>query len=216
MIEMNTDNTTVVICCAGMGTRLGIGTTKALVSVCDKPLILHQLELLKDYKDVRIVVGFQAEKVMKVVKQYRDDVMFAFNYEYESNGPAASLSRGLVGAKEYVITIDGDLLVNPEDFRLFLDYQGECLAASNITSDEPVLLSVEDGMAKSFLKKNSNFEWPGLAKIKKNKLQMGKGYIYETIQTLLPLKTINIRARGIDTPDDYERTVEWVKNRYLN
>ena len=30
---MNSDNTTIIICCAGMGTRLGIGTTKALIDV---------------------------------------------------------------------------------------------------------------------------------------------------------------------------------------
>ena len=31
---------TVIICCAGMGTRLGIGTTKALVDVGGEPLII--------------------------------------------------------------------------------------------------------------------------------------------------------------------------------
>ena len=30
---------TVIICCAGMGTRLGIGTTKALVDVGGEPQI---------------------------------------------------------------------------------------------------------------------------------------------------------------------------------
>lgn len=171
---MDIDNTTIVICCAGMGTRLGIGTTKALVNICGKPLILHQLELLKDYKDIRIVVGFQAEKVINVVKQYRNDVMFVFNYEYEFNGPAASLSKGLIGAKEYIITIDGDLLVNPEDFKLFLDYSEECLATSNITSDEPILVTVEDEIAQAFSEKNSNLEWPGLAKVKSKKFQKEK------------------------------------------
>lgn len=37
---------TVIICCAGMGTRLGIGTTKALVDVGGEPLIIRQLKLL--------------------------------------------------------------------------------------------------------------------------------------------------------------------------
>ena len=55
---------TIIICCAGMGTRLGIGTTKALVNVFGKPLILRQLDLMKDIEDVRIVVGYQAEKVI--------------------------------------------------------------------------------------------------------------------------------------------------------
>lgn len=39
---------TVIISCAGMGNRLGLGTTKALVEVEGKPLIMHHLEKLKD------------------------------------------------------------------------------------------------------------------------------------------------------------------------
>ena len=39
---------TVIISCAGMGNRLGLGTTKALVEVEGKPLIMHHLEKLKN------------------------------------------------------------------------------------------------------------------------------------------------------------------------
>ena len=42
---------TIVISCAGMGTRLGIGSTKALIDIDGKPLLIRQLELLKDYMD---------------------------------------------------------------------------------------------------------------------------------------------------------------------
>lgn len=38
---------TIVISCAGMGNRLGLGTTKALVEVDGKPLIVRRLELLR-------------------------------------------------------------------------------------------------------------------------------------------------------------------------
>ena len=51
------DNKTIIISCAGMGTRLGIGMTKALIDIDGKPLIIRQLEQLKDCSDVRIVVG---------------------------------------------------------------------------------------------------------------------------------------------------------------
>ena len=61
-------NKTVVISCAGMGTRLGIGSTKALVDICGKPMIIRQLEMLDEVEDVRIVVGYQAEKVIEVAK----------------------------------------------------------------------------------------------------------------------------------------------------
>lgn len=51
---MNASEITIIISCAGMGTRLGIGSTKALVNINGKPLIIHQLEQLKEYDDIRI------------------------------------------------------------------------------------------------------------------------------------------------------------------
>lgn len=71
---------TVIISCAGMGNRLGLGSTKALVEVEGKPLILRHLEMLDGEKDVRVVVGYQAEKVIEVVKRYREDILFVFNH----------------------------------------------------------------------------------------------------------------------------------------
>ena len=57
---------TVIICCAGMGTRLGIGTTKALVDIAGEPLIIRELKLLREFDDIRVVVGFDAERVISV------------------------------------------------------------------------------------------------------------------------------------------------------
>ena len=54
---MNPQDISIIICCAGMGTRLGIGSTKALLEISGKSVITRQLELLKDYDDIRIVVG---------------------------------------------------------------------------------------------------------------------------------------------------------------
>ena len=65
---MGHDDISVVICCAGMGTRLGIGTTKALVKIAGKSIIQRQLEMLDEYDDIRVAVGYQAEKVIKEVK----------------------------------------------------------------------------------------------------------------------------------------------------
>ena len=52
------NNVSIVISCAGMGTRLGLGCTKALVEIEGKTLIERQLEILKDYDDIRVVVGY--------------------------------------------------------------------------------------------------------------------------------------------------------------
>lgn len=70
--KIDKNDITVIICCAGMGTRLGIGTTKALVDIEGEPLIIHQLRLLDEFDDIRVVVGFDAERVINVVKQFRN------------------------------------------------------------------------------------------------------------------------------------------------
>ncbi|MCM1297320.1 MAG: NTP transferase domain-containing protein, partial [Muribaculaceae bacterium] len=99
---------TIVISCAGMGNRLGLGTTKALVEVDGKPLIVRHLEKLKEEKDIRVVVGYQAEKVIEVVKKYRQDVMFVFNHDYRATGTGASVALAARYANEYILSLDGD------------------------------------------------------------------------------------------------------------
>ena len=72
----------VVISCAGIGSRLGLGLTKALVKINGQSLISLQLKMFKDVEDVRIVVGFQANDIIEEVLKYRKDVVFVFNHRY--------------------------------------------------------------------------------------------------------------------------------------
>lgn len=211
---MKPKDMTIVICCAGMGTRLGIGTTKALVNICGKPLILHQLEMLKDFDDIRIVLGYQAEKVIEVVNEYRRDIMYVFNYDYKNTGVATSFWKGLRGARKYVVAFDGDLLANPDDLRQFLSYDNECIAVSDINTDEPVLIKTEGNKALAF-SLNGEYEWPGLAKVITEKLQPSEYFVYDMLTPLLPLEIVKVRTREIDTPEDYERAVEWVKSGWM-
>lgn len=209
------NNLTIIISCAGMGTRLGIGSTKALVDVCGKPLILRQLELLKDYDDVRIVVGYQADRVMQAVKSYRKDVLFAFNYDYATTGTAASFSKGLVGAREYVVAFDGDLLVHPEDLALILDHEGECVGGCDPTTDNPVLMRLNgQNQVVEFSTEQGDLEWTGLAKLKTARLKEGAGHVYMMVEPLMPVDVVKIRTKEIDTPHDYEEAVRWVQNGY--
>ena len=43
---------------------------------------------------------------------------------------------------------------------------------------------------------------------------MGKKYVYETIEDSLPIMGLEIRAKDIDTPEDYENMLEWLHNGY--
>lgn len=112
-----------------MGNRLGLGTTKALLEVDGKTLIVRYLEQLQEEKDVRIVVGYQASSMIEAVLKYRSDVTFVFNHEYQNTGTGASVALAAKYANEYVLSLDGDLIVHPEDMKKILACQGEFVGA---------------------------------------------------------------------------------------
>ena len=200
---------TVIICCAGMGTRLGIGTTKALVDIGGEPLIIRQLELLDAFDDIRVVVGFDAERVISVVKEYRKDIMFVCNYEYEHNGPADSLKKAVLGSREYVITLDGDTIMNPGDFKRFVEFPNECIAVTENASGETISALVQNGMVGVSSKKPGNMQWSGITKVQADKLRGTSSHVYEVLTPYLPMTAFPLRLKEINTPKDYENAMEW-------
>ncbi|KTE93850.1 hypothetical protein AT727_02525 [Desulfitobacterium hafniense] len=209
---------TIIISCAGSGTRLGLGSTKALVDIKGKPLIIRQLELLDDYDDIRVVVGYQAQKVIEVVRKYRDDILFVFNHEYKTTGTAASVCYAAKYANEYIVSLDGDLLVHPADLKLFLSQNEECIGVCNPTTNEPVFISTfmkDDRVyASSFSREHGDLEWTGLVQVKTERLPFGTAHLYQILEPLLPMPIFTIRAREIDTMNDYENAIKWVVNGY--
>ena len=214
---MSWKDTTIIICCAGMGTRLGIGTTKALINVAGKSLIRRQIEALGDFDDIRVVVGYQAEGLIKAVNEYRKDIMFAFNYDYQNTGPLESVNKAILGAKKYTVVMGGDMLIHPEDMDSFLSYPGECIGFSRIHSAEPIFLSVNNtGEAVSFEPEVDQLEWSGLVKFESQFFKNDKYYVHQMVKSILPIKAIETRGIDVDTPEDYEKVVEWVLSGYSN
>lgn len=209
------DNKTIIISCAGMGTRLGAGVPKAIVNVGDKPIIIRQLELLDDFEDVRVVVGFQADKVIEIVQKYRKDVMFCFNNDFRTTGTAASFSKGLINAKEYAVALDGDLLVHPEDLKNFLEKDEELIGGCTPGTDNPVLMTLDDKeRVIEFSREKGSLEWTGLAQIKTARLVSGTKHVYQMLEPLMPIKVMKIRTKEIDTMHDYDNAVRWIENGY--
>ena len=209
---------TVVISCAGMGNRLGLGTTKALVEIDGKPLIIRHLEMLQNEKDIRVVVGYQAKKVIEVVRSYRSDVMFVFNHQYRETGTGASVAAAARYAGEYILSLDGDLLVHPDDMKKILTYEGEFVGGGEPETDDPWMVQTyeENGMeyASAFSHNEGSYEWNGITQMKSQKMLKGTGHVFQLIEPYLPLPFMKLRTREIDTINDYDRAVEWVKNGF--
>jgi choline kinase len=210
----------VVVNCAGEGRRLGLGSTKALVSVLGEPLITWHLKMLRDVDDVMVVVGHQAADVIDVVTAQRRDVAFAFNHHYKTTGTAASLALGCRGARGDVISLDGDLLVHPEDFAGFMAARDACLGVAPPTTTDAVFTQVQerDGVraATGFDRTGPGLEWTGLLRVPGEVVQDAHaehrtaGHVFEMLTPHLPIQARDVRAREIDTPDDYDRAVSWI------
>ncbi len=211
---------TIVISCAGMGTRLGIGSTKALIDIDGKPLIIRQLELLKDFDDIRIVVGYQMEKVIEVVNSYRKDILFVFNHDYRNTGTGGSFSRAIKHAAELVVSLDGDLLVHPDDLMRVLHSDKECVCGAIPCTEDPMLMKTltQNGQiyGVGFSREEGEYEWTGLAQVKTSRLTPGNHHVCDMMVPLLPLPMELIRTKEIDTMADYEHAVAWVKSGYAD
>lgn len=202
----------VIISCAGIGSRLGLATTKALVNINGKALIRWQLELLKDVEDIRIVVGFQANDVITEVRKYRDDVIFVYNHRYFETKTGASYYLGAQDGNEYAINLDGDLLVHPDDMKYLLEQDGEWIAYADKMSDDAICVKTNQvGDVLAFSGEKGDYEWTGPCCIKKDKLKYSSGHVYNQLEPSLPMRGIKIRACDIDTYDDYQRALEFIK-----
>ena len=208
------DDRTIIISCAGMGTRLGLGKPKALIDVGGKPLIIRTLEMLKDYSDIRIVVGYKAEEVIELVTSYRKDVLFVFNHNYMNNGTGASVCLAKKYSRKYILTIDGDIIIHPDDMRKILECDHEFVGVCEISTDDPVLTKTENGEVMGFSRREGEYEWTGVTMIESKKVKEVDGHVYKFVEPLLPLKYEIIREKEIDTPNDYTNAIIWVENEY--
>ncbi len=212
-INAQQKGTSIVLSCAGIGSRLGLSMTKALIRIENKSLIHWQLESFKNVEDVRIVIGYQALDVIKEVLEKSKNIIFAFNHDYFNTKTGASLYIGSKNANEYVIAWDGDLLVHPNDIAMCLNYDGEYIGCSDIISDDTVFVKLNDNNeVKSFSYDDGDFEWSGPAKLKKDKIKYISSNVFNQIEEYLPLPMLKISAQDIDTYNDFKRAQQFIRS----
>lgn len=207
------DEKSVVISCAGIGSRLGLGLTKALVQINGNSLISWQLKLFKDVKDVRIVIGFQGGEIIEEVRKYRDDVIFCYNHRYFETKTGASYYLGARHANHETLEWDGDLLVHPDDVKKLLATSGEFICYADKTSDDAVFVQTnENGDVLCFSREQGDYEWTGPACMNKQHLIYSTQNVFNMFELYCPMKGIKVRAYDIDTYNDYIRVSEITKD----
>lgn len=203
----------VVISCAGIGSRLGLGLTKALVQINGGSLISWQLKLFKEVEDLRLVIGFQASEIIEEVRKFRDDVVFCYNHRYFETKTGASYFLGARHANPETLEWDGDLLVHPDDVKMILTTPGEFICYGDKSSEDTVFVHINEyGEVTSFSRESGDFEWTGPACMDKKHLTYCSQNVFNMFEPLCPLRGIKVRAYDIDTYNDYVRVAEITKD----
>ena len=203
----------VVISCAGIGSRLGLGLTKALVHINGSSLISWQLKLFKDVEDLRLVIGFQGGEIIQEVRKYREDVIFCYNHRYFETKTGASYFLGARHANDYSLEWDGDLLVHPDDVKIILATEGEFICYADRSSDEAVWVQTDEkGEVLAFSRERGDFEWTGPACLSKQNLTYSSQNVFNMFEPHLPMRGIKVRAYDIDTYNDFLRVSEITKD----
>lgn len=200
-----------VICAAGLGSRLGKNMPKTLVNITeDKRIIDHQLELVKDFEIVSLVVGYKCEDVVDYVKNKREDLRIVHNPGFKNNSTAFSIDLATKDFDEPYVSIDGDLLINKKEFDNFVNsYDGKTLLGiTPAKTEDGVYVNLNENQEViSFQRQpKTDFEWANIACINKPVIMdKNEDYVYPQFIKHLPLKAFIIEhLYEVDTPGDYE------------
>ncbi|MDR2695806.1 MAG: NTP transferase domain-containing protein [Deltaproteobacteria bacterium] len=204
------DHIPVIIAAAGTGTRLGLGRPKCLVPINGTPLINYLLFLLRDFADIRLVVGFGREEVRTHVAALRSGVRFITNADFENTNTLQSLFLGAQGVEGNCLCLDGDMVIEEASFARFL---AQCanglprIAVSEDITDDPVYAAA--GRTSSgeleilaFTIEPTAHEWANVAYIPADWLAWENLHFFRRLQNYLPCSGAVLRRLEVDTGQD--------------
>ncbi len=207
----------LVICCAGVGSRLGLEMPKCLAPILGQPLIHWQLDLIRDFENVVVVIGYKAAEVMRAVRDKRPGVTFVLNHEYRTTSTLDSLAMGIAEMNEPFVYLDGDLLVTSEAIRMIQMAPIPAIGIKQTYSDQPVCVEMGSGdlvrKVVGFTHGMREYEWTGLAKLRPGDVRktVGATHVYQAIAHMLPVDAVEIDCAQVDTPQDHEEAQAWMR-----
>ena len=146
-----------------------------------------------------------------------EDIAFALE---NSCTPQDKMHEITTHAAELVVSLDGDLLVHPDDLMRVLHSDKECVCGAVPCTEDPMLMKTltQNGQiyGVGFSREEGEYEWTGLAQVKTARLTPGDHHVCDMMVPLLPLPMELIRTKEIDTMADYEHAVAWVKSGYAD
>lgn len=213
------DKMIAIIPAAGLGGRLGQGKPKSLVKVCGKPIIQWQLEALGLFSEVRVVVGYQGEDVVRTAHASHPKVTFYLNQYFQENSVVDSILMAMRDLKpdELVTVIDGDVLFTAEQIELMARNKFQCIGATKERSEYPVMLCTTGATVYGFSRDITyGYEWACICNAYPSIFKDSDKYIYNGLQRQLPLPYVLLDTVEVDTPTDLAEAELWIQERRSN
>jgi choline kinase len=211
-----------VIAAAGLGSRLGMGMPKCMISINNIPILAHTLDLLASHVETIVVVaGYREDLIIEYCQNHYRNVTVARNPDYATTNTAQSLSLGSQFISGKTIYLDGDLLIEKNSFSRFLKLAHNVDLLVGITeakTENPVFVECTPESQGEYLtvkgfnrEHKGHYEWANLF-VGSDKIMDGTlGYVYQRITEKLPAKGALIEVEEIDTPRDMMRAEAKIK-----
>ena len=186
-----------VILAAGFGSRLGHITQKvpkALISVGNKPLLVRNIEILRDegVNKFVIVTGYKSVKLRKRIKRTFPDlnISFVHNYHYRDTNNIFSLYIAAKDIKEKFIILNSDIIFHRSILKKLLKLDSENLTISvdfrDTIGEEEMKVKVDGDkvvrISKKIDPKEADGEYIGLAKVSEKAVEDLKRSLEETMR----------------------------------
>ncbi|MDE6840293.1 MAG: NTP transferase domain-containing protein [Oscillospiraceae bacterium] len=205
-----------VIAAAGFGSRLNRGIPKCLVEVNGHKIIEYQLALLRDVPDVRIVVGYHADDVIRAAGALRPDITFIVNRHFDTTSTLQSYYMGCSDIHDFFLLLDGDIIPQRASFQKFLShFSGEnMIGLAPSTTEDAVFIHRDSlGCVAAFTREEpSPFEWSNIALLHSDSFEDENIYVYQCIEKFLPVRGEVVERLEIDTPADLQYALEAMRN----
>ncbi len=199
---------TVVIAAAGQGSRLGSGLPKCLVEVGGHAIFEYQLQAFQWADEIRMVVGYMADEVIRRVSAFNQNIVFVRNSDFSNTTTRQSNFLGAQGINGPALFVDGDMLISQSTAKLLQqEYEAGTpfIGVASDISDVPVYAGVDKQMVQWFSFENaSGYEWANVAMLHADKLEYEQTHFYVQLEKYLPTKAVKIQRLEVDTPADLD------------
>lgn len=197
---------TVIIAAAGLGSRLGAGIPKCLVEVGGHAVLEYQLRAFSWADEIRMVVGYHGDEVVKRVSAIAPQVKFIHNREYATTNLRQSYYLGAQGVEGKALFLDGDTIMGRAAagvVRRSMEDREDFITVVKTMSENPIYAGVEQGMVRWFsYERSSDYELANAAFMDTGKLEYLNTLFYVQLEQQLPTKAVPIESLEIDTPED--------------